>query len=386
MNFNIELINTNNYFSSSGVKLRIEKRGNRLSLRGPLPCQEALEKLKTQRISLGLPSTIEGLEKAKELVKLISLQIEHQQFNWDNWVTKRQPKSLVDNDLRLDEQIDKFKSGFFEKPRTRGIYSSNKSNWNYAYKPYLRRLQAVANNSDCSINKELLLETLSTYPEKTRSRQQCGTVLHALASYLDIQLPEDWRKRSYGYGLHKARFRELPSDEKILKSSELIPNIQWKLVYGLMATYGLRNHEVFFCDLSCLREDGDSILRVFPNTKTGEHQVWPFHPEWVKFFNLKLLAETENELPKVQTDLSLTSLQQVGRRVSEQFRRYKLPLTPYDLRHAWAIRTIHIGLPDTVSARMMGHSVAIHTRTYHHWITKRDQQRAVDDALGKITA
>jgi integrase len=72
--------------------------------------------------------------------------------------------------------------------------------------------------------------------------------------------------------------------------------------------------------------------------------------------------------------------------VAEQFRRYDLPLTPYDLRHAWAVRTIHIGLPDTVAARMMGHSVAIHTRTYHHWITRRDQQQAVDTALARARA
>jgi hypothetical protein len=32
---------------------------------------------------------------------------------------------------------------------------------------------------------------------------------------------------------------------------------------------------------------------------------------------------------------------------------------------------------------MMGHSVAIHTRTYHHWITRRDQQQAVDAALSR---
>ena len=76
----------------------------------------------------------------------------------------------------------------------------------------------------------------------------------------------------------------------------------------------------------------------------------------------------------------------LGRRVSEQFRRYNLPITPYDLRHAWAVRTIHIGLPDTVAARMMGHSVAIHTRTYHHWITRRDQQQAVDTALARQRA
>jgi hypothetical protein len=34
----------------------------------------------------------------------------------------------------------------------------------------------------------------------------------------------------------------------------------------------------------------------------------------------------------------------------------------------------------------MGHSVAIHTRTYHHWITRRDQQQAVDAALARHRA
>ena len=70
----------------------------------------------------------------------------------------------------------------------------------------------------------------------------------------------------------------------------------------------------------------------------------------------------------------------------EQFRRYEVGFSPYDLRHAWAVRTIHLGLPDTVAARMMGHSVAIHTRTYHHWITHRDQQQAVNTALARRPA
>ena len=155
-----------------------------------------------------------------------------------------------------------------------------------------------------------------------------------------------------------------------------IPNPAWRLVYGLMATYGLRNHEVFFCDLSSLSRSGDRVIRVLSTTKTGEHQVWPFQPDWVDLFGLNVLSTDFKALPAIQTDLRVTTLQQVGRRVSEQFRRYALPITPYDLRHAWAVRTIHIGLPDTVAARMMGHSVAIHTRTYHHWITRRDQQQA----------
>ncbi|MEO0408085.1 MAG: tyrosine-type recombinase/integrase, partial [Cyanobacteria bacterium P01_A01_bin.135] len=79
--------------------------------------------------------------------------------------------------------------------------------------------------------------------------------------------------------------------------------------------------------------------------------------------------------------LSQTTLQRVGQKVTTQLRRYNLPFKPYDLRHAWAVRTIHVGLPDTVAAQMMGHSVAIHTQTYHRWITRRDHQQAVDAAL-----
>jgi integrase len=224
---------------------------------------------------------------------------------------------------------------------------------------------------------------LESYPTASRSRQQCGTSLAALASHWAMSLPPDWSERAGGYGLHVAQFRQLPKDEEILLWSERIPNPGWRLAYGLMATYGLRNHEIFFSDLSALASRGDRVIRVLPTSKTGEHQIWPFQPEWVEAFELPRLAEGQGLLPPVCSDLRQTTLQQVGRRVAEQFRRYGLPLTPYDLRHAWAVRTIHLGLPDTVAARMMGHSVAIHTRTYHHWITRRDQQQAVDAALAR---
>jgi integrase len=158
-----------------------------------------------------------------------------------------------------------------------------------------------------------------------------------------------------------------------------IPNSNWRFVYGIMATYGLRNHEVFFCDYSALEQGHtEATVEVLPMTKTGRHEVWPFYPEWVEQFNLR-----EVQLPQVNTDLTQTTLQRIGQQVTAQFRRYKLPFSPYDLRHAWAVRTIHFGLPDTVAAQMMGHSVAIHNRTYHRWITRRDQQQAVASALSQ---
>jgi integrase len=282
--------------------------------------------------------------------------------------------------------VERFEQQFFGDPRRRRNPAGSRTTWTSAYLPYLRRLREQAASRELPLSEDLLLAVLESYPLASRGRQQCGTALAALARSEQIPLPPDWADRAGGYGLHAAQFRQLPSDRQILEWIEQIPNPGWRLAYGLMATYGLRNHEVFFTDLSALAPGGDRVIRVLPTSKTGEHQVWPFQPEWVERFELPRLGEARSLLPPVCTDLRRTTLQQVGRRVAEQFRRYDLPLTPYDLRHAWAVRTIHIGLPDTVAARMMGHSVAIHTRTYHHWITRRDQQQAVDTALARARA
>ena len=245
------------------------------------------------------------------------------------------------------------------------------------------RMISIHYDTDSENLDNIFIKTLKTYKEGSRSRKQCATTLSVLAKYLEHKLPEDWKLMAKGYGLNKASFRDLPTDEVIEDLWDKIPNKSWKYVFGLMATYGLRNHEVFFCDLSSLSNHGDKIIRVLPTTKTGEHQVWPFHPKWIDKFELYKLGKNPELLPNISRDLKVTTLQNIGKKITDQFKRYSLKIKPYDLRHAWAVRTIFYDLPDTVAARMMGHSVSLHTQTYHHWITKRDQQQAVNNALSK---
>ncbi|MCP9899910.1 site-specific integrase [Cyanobium sp. Cruz CV13-4-11] len=393
----------NQRLAALGTGLRLEIRQQRLGLRGPLPCPKGTAARPVQRISLGLPATGAGVTAALEQLHRVRQSVEKGTFRWEPW-RRRPPAAAAPAPAPALEMAQAvvppeagellpllagFEAAFFADPRRRRRPAGSRSTWSGAYRPYLRRLAAVAaasGSSPAAVDAPLLERVLETYPLASRSRQQCGIALGALARHLQLPLPADWSERSGGYGLHVARFRGLPSDARILELVEAIPNPRWRLAYGLMATYGLRNHEIFFCDLSALAPGGDRVLRVLPTSKTGEHQVWPFQPDWVEHFGLEGLGEGGAELPRVCTDLRRTTLQQVGRRVAEQFRRYGLPITPYDLRHAWAVRTIHIGLPDTVAARMMGHSVAIHTRTYHHWITRRDQQQAVDTALARLRA
>ncbi len=386
--------------AAEGCPLRIERRGGRLALRGPLPARGgAGETLVVQRISLGLSASEAGVEESLVRLRRLRRQLGEGTFRWQDWI--RRPShagpspdastgsSPGEAESQVEQGLQEFERAFFADPRRRRRPSGSRTTWSAAYRPYLRRLAALAErpwegtSAATRIDLPLLERVVETYPLASRSRQQCGIVLGALARHQGVALPEDWSERCSGYGLHAARFRQLPSDAEILDLVHRIPNPSWRLAYGLMATYGLRNHEVFFCDCSALAPGGDRVVRVLPTSKTGEHQVWPFQPDWVARFGLESLGRHRDALPPVTTDLRHTTLQQVGRRVAEQFRRYDLPITPYDLRHAWAVRTIHIGLPDTVAARMMGHSVAIHTRTYHHWITRRDQQQAVDAALAR---
>jgi len=61
----------------------------------------------------------------------------------------------------------------------------------------------------------------------------------------------------------------------IAEIRESIPNPAWQWAYGMMACYGLRNHELFYLDCDRL-----PLLVVKDGSKTGYHRVHPFFPEW----------------------------------------------------------------------------------------------------------
>ena len=382
MNVIQEINNVNDKFATQGSKLRIEKRGDKLNIRGSLPSKKNKNNFTVQRISLGLKADLIGLEEAKKKLQLITLQLELNQFNWGNWAKNTKKEDIKDK-FKLLTRVSEFEEFFFKENKNEYLTSSRKTTWRSSYKPYLKRMISIYNDANTENLDNIFITTLKTYKVGSRSRKQCATSLSVLAKYLEYKLPEDWKLMAKGYGLNKASFRDLPTDEVIEDLWEKIPNMSWKYVFGLMATYGLRNHEVFFCDLSSLTNYGDKIIRVLPTTKTGEHQVWPFHPKWIERFELFKLGNDPELLPNINRDLKVTTLQNIGKKITDQFKRYSLKIKPYDLRHAWAVRTIFYDLPDTVAARMMGHSVSLHTQTYHHWITKRDQQHAVNNALLK---
>ena len=85
MDLSRKLTYINKDLLSKGVKLRIEQRGQRLNIRGPLPSRKPSEPKSIQRISLHLEANPQGLEEAQKLTKLVHFQLECDQFDWKNW-------------------------------------------------------------------------------------------------------------------------------------------------------------------------------------------------------------------------------------------------------------------------------------------------------------
>jgi len=371
------IVQLNQRLKAARLGLQVERRGHKLSLRGTLPPRPGSDRLRShqQRLSLDIPATAAGLKQAEQTAKVVAAQLIQNTFDWRDYLPLVGGKRLHQMDLA--EKLDAFEQHFLESSNAADT-ASVRTTWKKAYAPYLNKLGAIAQSRNFTLT-EAIYATVQSTPNNSRSRQVCCTALNALAEFLNLELPTPLKTLWGNYSPSRTQMRHLPSDEEIVGAIAQIPNPNWRFVYGVMATYGLRNHEVFFCDYAALEQgNAEATVEVLPTTKTGQHEVWPFYPEWVEQFNLR-----EVRLPQINTDLTQTTLQQIGQQVTIQFRRYELPFSPYDLRHAWAVRTIHFGLPDTVAAQMMGHSVAIHSRTYHRWITRRDQQQAVASALSQ---
>ena len=219
---------------------------------------------------------------------------------------------------------------------------------------------------------KLLSDVIQSYPDLSRSRQQCAIVLSMLARSAGIDPPCDHDETLSKYKPPSKLDRATISDQEIIECAKKIKNLAWKRVYGLMAIYGLRNYEAFFCDFSRFTEIKGFQLVVRSIEQMPARIVTPCPFQWLSLFDLQCLHSQQGGLPRVQTNLKKTTFQQIGQRASEQFRRYGLKPTPSDLRHSWAVRSIVSGMPATIGARMLGVNVSRHVDQYLPWIDERD--------------
>ncbi len=140
----------------------------------------------------------------------------------------------------------------------------------------------------------------------------------------------------------------------------------------MIATYGLRPHEVFHLDLTDF-----PTVHVDSDTKTEARFIYPLYPEWPELWSLK-----EQILPglKVIAEGDNTKL---GGKVSKFFYESLIPFTAYDLRHSYSRRCFEFGFSPDLVAKLMGHSVPTHTKIYRAWIDEAVYRRAYEALINR---
>lgn len=344
---------------AANVNLTIEQNGGKLTLRGTLPQKTGDGgKPKQQRIPLNITATPDGIEQAESEAHAIRRDLNANRFDWGKFI-KPEPEPERPNLIR--DWVEAFKTDYFQR---REENQKSKTTWYGDYHQVFKHLPENQKLTEDNLRRVIL----TTAPD-TKNRKRYCNILGALARFAGLNV--NFRILSGKYSPKKVTPRDIPTDADIIAWHQKLKNPAWQWVYGIIATYGLRNHEVFRLDYNQLR-DGSEVLTILDG-KTGGRRVWPIYPEWVGLFKV-----TEVILP--EANLNRTDAQ-LGNNVTHYFSRHKLPFGAYDLRHAWAIRSLEFGLDISLAAQQMGHSLKIHSETYHHWISDRHHQRAYDEIL-----
>jgi integrase len=167
--------------------------------------------------------------------------------------------------------IDRFREDYLHR-------GSSETTWKTDYQKILNRLPANE-----PLTAALLHQTVLGTPVNTKTRKRCCMVVGAIARFAGIEYdPSPYAGK---YSPKAVQPRDLPSDDEIAENHDRLINLGWKWVYGMIATYGLRPHEVFRLNLEEI-QNGNPVVFVGDNTKTGARPVWAFHPEWVSQFQL----------------------------------------------------------------------------------------------------
>jgi integrase len=349
LNVENELRQLNSRLKAGGTRIAVELRGNSLLLRGTFPPKPRSGKDKPyqQRLFLGYKASHAGLRASEQKAKIISAQLELGNFDWSEWVE--------DNCQQIGsvgDWVSKFEDDFWNR------IEKNRKTLRTWHDSYLRAFTKFPSNDD-PLTINTILNTIATTKPDTKTRQIVCHAMAKLAQFAGLGGIEKIRQLTGKYSPKSVNPRHLPSDEEIIKTIDSIKHPGWQWLVAMLATYGLRSHEVFNLDF-----EEFPILRIGSDTKTGERLAYPIYPEWVDIWQLSNVIYP----PMLQTsEINKTP----GQRIARWFWANKLPFKAYDLRHCYARRCFEFDIPTTRAARLMGHSEAIHCNTYRAWIDEK---------------
>ena len=268
--------------------------------------------------------------------------------------------------------------------------------WERTYAPYLLRLEQVAGQQAWQEDAALLSDTLRHWEPNSRARQMAHDRMRALWKLAGWQWPEPIAAmRGNGkaaanpagvVGFHDGEIDELR--ERIIRSRLSPADL---VAWDCLAVFGLRPAELIGLEL---QQQGRALAAVVSHEKrnskgkVGARTVPAVPPAgWPADCHGLLSRWQSHGLPS-----PVVSAPSPGEVMAKQLARLhrqktaqgsmRPELTPYGLRHAFALRLgVDLGLSVREAAELMGHSPAVHLSTYGRQL---DRPKLLDKVAGLV--
>jgi integrase len=384
-------------------KASIQVDKNSLRIRLPRHLYQGKQKF----LSLGLTDTPQNRSKAEAKLVIIQRDIDYEEF--DTTLDKYRPAqrseklslntenekhdadSSLPKQLTLKEMLELFPEKYFlTRPKNRQSLRTLEQ-----HEQQILRAFKFKENSDFYLTSKDIYEAIKLTKAGSSMRVKSVSSLKVFCEHFDINYVFKGLKNGY-----KPAPRKLPSDEEIIKGWHAMqidkcPNNKsfegnpecWAWIFAVIATYGLRPHEVLAIDYEKSFKPPHYPLYIDEEltggTKTGSRISFPIPLDWVHLFDI---ANPKTSYLDKQKEYYLKNVRQFASTLAER-RRYKgIKFQIYDLRHRYAIRGHELGFPIDDMARWMGHNVSMHTQNYQKYLCEGTHFIAYEDGLRRMEA
>jgi len=343
-----------------GHKVSLDLHQGMVRLRAtlpPKPSELSGTDWKQRRISTGLrypDQASEAITQAEKLGAAIERTLRTQEpFDWIPWErssrgSKRTPGGIRPTISGVDAIRQTEEWWFQQRKRS----ASAATTWDVDYARPLRPLLKIDD-----LQPEHLIHLVSATEQETRSRRRASQAAATVAKVLGMSAEIQQQIRELGQGYSPTTDtapRNVPSDEDVVALIDALPS-DWQWPVGICAVYGARPHEALL-----YAEVLETKLLAISAGKTGSRRCFALPAEWIDRWDLMT-----KRLPTIDYG---RSNQVVGAAMSRRLRAMNAPFKPYDLRHAFAVRTIYCSkISPSIAAKSMGHSLQVHNRIYQKW-------------------
>ncbi len=322
---------------------------------------------KRRDIPLGLPGE-HNAGKAAERIRLLVKEVESKgaltkPFPWEVDLVKK-------SGMTMGKAIRLFTENYWQG---RGRTTSSEM----TLERILNEFKRIPSNQIISL--DIFKATVSSLPDNSRSRLECWKQYKRLAKLLRMDTDEytvDSFFKTFYQTYNTKNEKNPPTDVELLK---ILDSCRWDEEFGwltaAMAIYGCRPTEAF----SLLPKNNSKAASVYTiKQKRGAapelRTTVALMPEWVDRYDMQKIERFYSwNLPSYDPRECKSRVEKWRKWFQRHF-----GLSLYDLRHAWAIRSISMIKNPTLAAKCMGHSLAVHSRTYHRWMQADEVETAVE--------